>query len=140
MDQLAQKMRLSDKGFTLPELLLAAAILVFMLAGLLLLFINCIILNETNRNFTLAYSAIQTKMEEIKNTAFANLDTFDGITFDLNGFSSGSAKGKIEINAESANLKRIRITACFMVRNRLIGDSINDCQSSPVELITLITK
>lgn len=132
--------KLSNKGFTLTELLLAAAILVFALTGLLLLFINCILLNESSRNLSLAYNAIQTKMEEIKNTGFPNLDALNGTSFDLSGFSSGNAKGRIEVSNEYSRLKRIRITACFMNRNRRIGDDINNCQSSPVELITLISE
>ncbi len=60
-------MKLSNKGFTLSELLLAAAILAFVLSGLLLLFINCIILNEANRNLSVATSHAQYIMEEIKN-------------------------------------------------------------------------
>ena len=135
----------SLNGFTLTELLLTAAILAFALSGLLLLFINAIFLNETTRNTTLAYSAIQTEMEEIKNTASANLDSFNsldslnGTSFELTGFSSGNGKGRIEVTNEgSSNFKRIRIRACFMSRNRLIGDNIDNCQSSPVELITLM--
>lgn len=75
MDQLVQKMRFSDKGFTLPELLLAAAILVFVLAGLLLLFINCIFLNQANRNLTIATSHAQYVLEDVKHTSFDDIST-----------------------------------------------------------------
>mgnify|MGYP001611249953 CR=1 FL=1 len=127
-------------GFTLSELLLAAAILAFALTGLLLFFVNSIILNETNRNFTIAYSAIQAKMEEMKNTNFDELDIFNGTNFDLDGFSSGNGQGRIMVSNEATDLKRIRIVACFKVRNRLIGNDINNCQSSPAELVTLIAR
>lgn len=133
-------MKKIKSGFTLSELLLAAAILVFVLAGLLALFTNCLISNETNRNFTLAYSAIQAKMEEIKDTSFDNLDAYNGTSFDLDGFPSGNGKGKIGVSNEATDLKRIRIVACFKVRNRLIGNDINNCQSSPAELVTLIAR
>lgn len=120
--------------------MITAGILAFVFASLLLVFINCILLNELNRNFTLAYTAVQDKMEEIKNTDFTGLDALNGTSFDLSGFLLGTAKGKIEITNESSNLKRIRIVACFKSRNRLIGDDINNCQFSPVELITLLAK
>lgn len=136
----APMMKLSYKAFTLSELLLAATILVFCLAGLLLFFVNAIILNETNRNFILAYSAIEAKMEEIKNMNFTDLDSLNGTNFDLNSFSSGNGKGKIVVSSESSGLKQIKITACFMSRNRLIGDDIISCQSSPVELTTFIAQ
>ena len=133
------------RGFTLSELLLAAAILAFVLTAILMLFISCIILNEISRSNMLAYSAIQAKMEEIKNTAAANFDALDalnGTSFDLAGFSSGNGKGRITVSNEGGSLsfKRITIRACFRSRNRLIGDNIDNCQSSPVELITLIVR
>lgn len=68
-------MKFSDKGFTLSELLLAAAILAFALTSLLVLFINCTFLNESNRNLTIATTHVQYVMEEIKNTDFDDLQT-----------------------------------------------------------------
>jgi type II secretory pathway pseudopilin PulG len=135
-------MRLSHRGLTLAELLLASAILAFALVGLLALFVNCLFLNETNRNLTLAYSAIQAKMEELKNVSFTDLNTYNGITFNLNGFSSGRGSGKITVSSEggATNLKRIRIVACFMSGNKLVGDSLSNCQNSPAELVTLIVR
>jgi len=134
----------SLNGFTLAELLLTAAILAFALSGLLLLFINAILLNANTRNTALAYSAIQAKMEEIKDAAssdFNSLDALSGTSFDLEGFATDEGKARIEVSNEgSAKLKRVRIRACFMSRNRLIGDNINNCQSSPVELVTLIAR
>ena len=73
-------MKKIKSGFTLSELLLAAAILVFVLAGLLALFANCLILNEANRNLIVATSHAQYIMEEIKNAAepdFAQLESGD---------------------------------------------------------------
>ena len=132
----------SLNGFTLAELLLTAAILAFALSGLLLLFVNAIFLNANTRNTALAYSAIQAEMEEIKDTAsrdFNSLDALNGASFDLEGFAAGDGKARIGVTNEgSTRLKRVRIRACFMSRNRLIGDNIDNCQSSPVELVTLI--
>lgn len=88
-------------GFTLPELLLAAAILAFALSGILLLFINCIFLNESNRNLTTAITHAQFVLEEIKNTTFNNIATnINAGTWDLN--SAGiTAKGLIPLSNES---------------------------------------
>lgn len=125
------------KGFTLSELMITALILAFALTSILLLFMNCIVLNESNRNFTIAYSAIQTKMEELKNSGFDNLPA-TGTSFDLNGFPVDNGKLRIEITDESTTLKRVEITACFRNRNRIIGDDITNCLTSPVELVTQI--
>lgn len=67
-------MRPSSKGFTLPELLLAAAILAFVLTGILLLFINCMLLNAANRNLALATAHAEYIMEDIKGTDFTGLE------------------------------------------------------------------
>lgn len=130
-------------GLTLSELMIAALILSFTLVGILLLFINCLFLNQSSRNSSLAYSALQMKMEElsvvINPVDYDGLDSFNGVNFDLNGFYAGRGKGRITISDESG-LKRVSIKACYMNRNQLIGDDINNCQSTPVELITLIAE
>jgi len=62
------------RGFTLTELLFALAILTFVLCGLLNVFVNCLFLNESSRNTTLAISHAQYIMENIKNSDFATLE------------------------------------------------------------------
>ena len=70
LQKLSKKKSLA--GFTLSELLLATAILVIALSGLLLLFANCILLNESNRHLAVATSHAQFAMEEIKSTSFGS--------------------------------------------------------------------
>ena len=54
---------------------MAAAILVFALAGLLFLFISCMLLNESSRNRSIAITHAQFVLEEIKNTNFDVIET-----------------------------------------------------------------
>jgi type II secretory pathway pseudopilin PulG len=130
-----------SNAFTLTELLLSVAILAFVLVSILLLFINCIVFNETNRNITFVYKAIESKMEEVKNASFDNLYTasncpspkptgsfcHDDPPFNLEGFSSSNAKGRIEIISEADNLKKVSVIACFFKsKNRTIGEDA-DC-------------
>jgi len=63
----------SARGFSLAELILAAAILAFALSGLLLLFSNCVLLNETNRNLTMATSHAKYVLEEIRHLSVADI-------------------------------------------------------------------
>lgn len=63
-----------NKGFTLAELLLAAVILSFVLSGLLLLFTNCFLLNESSRNLSVATSHAEYIMEEIRSASFTGLE------------------------------------------------------------------
>ena len=61
------------KGLTLAELLISAAILVFVFCGLLGLFLNCMFLNRTNRNRFQATMHAQYILEEIRDASFFNL-------------------------------------------------------------------
>ncbi len=58
------------KSLTLIEVLIAAAILTMVLVGTILAFTRCIMLNEHNRNLTIATMHAQYVMEDIKNTNF----------------------------------------------------------------------
>lgn len=64
---------LNEKGFTLAEIILTAAILAFALASLLALFVSCMLLNDASRNLTQAAGHAQFVMEDIKDTAFSNI-------------------------------------------------------------------
>jgi len=57
---------MKEKGFTMLELLLAAAILGFALTGMLALYTNCIFLNQSNRLLIIASSHAQYLMEGLK--------------------------------------------------------------------------
>ncbi len=87
---------LDKKGFTLAELLLAAAILAFVLAGFLALFINCIFLNESNRNLTTAVTHAEHILEEIKDT------DFDDISTDINNGNWEWNEAQVTANGLSA--------------------------------------
>jgi len=72
------------KTFTLAEVLIAAVFLVVVFSSILLLFINCMLLNEANRNSTVAITHTQCIMEEIRSTSFADIQTTAGNgTWDL---------------------------------------------------------
>jgi hypothetical protein len=65
--------KIDSTGLTLSELLLAVAILAFVLSGMIILFVNCLFLNEANRNLTQSISHAQYVMEDIKNTYFSEI-------------------------------------------------------------------
>ena len=64
----------NQKGLTLTELLFATTILVFALCGLLEFYVNCLFLNDSTRNLTLAMSHAQYILEEIKDSDFISLE------------------------------------------------------------------
>lgn len=153
-------MKLSDKGFTLIEVLVAAAILVFCLCGLLATYVNMFFLQDLARDFTLATNAVQAKMEEVKRTDFTQLTQAKTGPFNLTdyGLPITESKGRLEVEENfggyTSNLTRVRLIASFKSRGRIIGEdsnlngilnsgedtNTNGRLDSPVELVTLIAK
>ncbi|MDI6605875.1 MAG: prepilin-type N-terminal cleavage/methylation domain-containing protein [Candidatus Omnitrophota bacterium] len=138
-------MRLSDKkGFTLPELLLAAVILVFVLTGLLALFINCTFLNEANRNLATAGSHAQYVMEDIRAAGFVGLEARVNdnngtpLGWDLNSAQIQSEYNLTPLTGETINTSVIQSGNPVGVSVRI---SWNDSTGRPREreLQTLIT-
>lgn len=108
-----KKNKVSVTGFTLAELLLAAAILAFALVSLLALFINCIFLNDTNRNLSIAIGHAQYAMEEIKNTAFGSIiASYNGTCWNSATIES---RGLIALTNESV---------CFQITGTTLLDAV----------------
>lgn len=143
------------KGFTLIEVLIAVAILAFCLCGLLATYVNMFFLTSLLRDSTLATSAVQAKLEEVRSTDFACLYTpgacqacaglcakcfCDGDEFILDGIAEGKAAIEIDPVVGYTTLKKVRIVACFRTRGRLIGNDIENCSVSPVEAVTYISQ
>ncbi len=63
------------KALTIPEVLVATIFLTVVLSGILMLFINCMFLNEANRNSTVAITHAQYIMEEIRSVPFTSIQT-----------------------------------------------------------------
>ena len=64
------------KGFTLLELMVAVLILLTAILGLLSVFINCIFLNETNRNMVTAANDAQYVLEQIKSLPYSSIPDY----------------------------------------------------------------
>lgn len=143
------------KGFTLVEVLIGVGILAFCLCGILVSYINMFILSDLARDITLATTAVQDQMENIKKMSFDSLSVLNSTTFAIAGFSAGNARGRIEVTDSSyTDLKRVRIIACFKSRQRVIGEDTNlngaldggeDANGngrldSSVEVVTLISR
>lgn len=85
-------------GFTLTELLLVVAILAFALTAMLLVFINSMMLNASNRNLTIAMNHAQYALEEVKNTPFSSISAnYNAVAWDN---ATISAKGLTPLNNE----------------------------------------
>ncbi len=63
-------------GFTLSELMIASAILLVAILGLLALLINCALLNESSNNLVTAVNDAQYVLEQIKCLAYSDIATY----------------------------------------------------------------
>lgn len=63
-------------GFTLWELMIAAAISITAIGGLLITFMSCMALNDANSNLTIAANDAQGVLEEVKALSFGAIDAY----------------------------------------------------------------
>ncbi len=122
---------------------MAFAIMSFVLAGALSLFIYCIFLNEANRNLSIATGHGQFVLEDIKNTNFNSLKTgaIDvNTTWDWNTAASFTGRGLSILGNESINTtgvwtgtERVNITVAVSWKDRGTRDR-------SLSLTTLITE
>lgn len=145
-------MKLSNRGFTLPELMLAVFVLLIAILGLLASYISCIALGMTAKNITVALNGAKAKIEEIRNSSFYtvvgdySLGGAQGDSFHINNWPEAAGHcGAVEIvdpdptnpnpgvklNTSSTanpglNLYEVRVTVSWREKgNRIIGEDRN---------------
>jgi len=141
----------SKKGFVLPEVILACAIAAFAISGLLLMYVTGMDLIRISKNASIATSAAQGLIEEIRNTPFPDIVTnYNGLKFSVNNIPSSS--GVVYINDTDPEFLLVTITVCWRQGNKTVGEDLNlngqidtgeDSNNnlildSPVELITQV--
>jgi type II secretory pathway pseudopilin PulG len=130
MRKIKKNKNVVKKGFTLSELLLAATILSFAFGTLIVSFVACFLLNETNRNLSIAVTHAQYVMEEIRDTAstvagFGNLTTqinsgnwdWNSTTVSSRGLSTLSNE-TIDSNVTGTDLLDVTVTVNWQNRGR----------------------
>ena len=143
-----------NSGLTLLELMIAAAVSVIAISGLLATFVGLLSLNENSRKLTLAAIAAQDKIEEIRNSDFTTLyTTYNGTRFDPAEFPSSEAEANVYIDNADPDLLEVYVTVSWRERsNRIIGEDINlngvfdagedvngdNRLTSPAEIVTLM--
>lgn len=115
------KHKLDNKGFTLPEMLIAVFILVVVFTGSLVTFIRCQFLNEQSRASAAALNAAKAKLAEIENTPFANIQaTYDETTFTEAGLTG---MGVTYVDNSDPTLLLVTVTFTWQQNDgRIMGD------------------
>lgn len=104
-----------DKGFTLSELMIAAAIMLIAILGLLTVFINSIVLNESNANLVMAVNDAQYVLEQIKALAYDDIDSYNPLNFTIN---NDNIVPELSVQNISTALKNVTITISWTERQR----------------------
>ncbi len=103
-----------NKGFTLMELMVAVAILALVLAGLLMTYVSCILLNQTNINLTKASTEAQLILEELEGRSYAEIQSETiGV---LDNLEDGTAE--IVVDDTKAARKEVVVEVSWIERNR----------------------
>ena len=130
---------MNRKALSFTEILVAVSILSVVLAGMMEMFIGFEVLGDISSKTQSALLEAQSKMEEIKSTAFPSIVTnyspggTPGNTFSLNSLRG---TGNIAIDNSVPNLLKVTMSVNFMARNnRVIGQT-----DSPVTITTYIAQ
>ncbi|MBU0634094.1 MAG: hypothetical protein KKB82_00160 [Candidatus Omnitrophica bacterium] len=95
---------LREKAFTLSELMVSALILALILVSIVAVLTNINLLNETNRNLTIAVTHAEYLIEEIKNASFSGLESNIGSgVWDFTSAQLSATYGLSGLNNESVN-------------------------------------
>lgn len=81
MGLLVPQMKSYCRGFTLIELMVSTGILLIAISGLIVTFISCILMNESNNNMVTAVNDAQYVLEQIKELTYDDMDDYAPPTF-----------------------------------------------------------
>ncbi|MFC1594218.1 prepilin-type N-terminal cleavage/methylation domain-containing protein [Candidatus Omnitrophota bacterium] len=117
------------KGFTLVEVVIAAAVFAIAIVALLKVFIECSALADLARNTSFAVVEAQSKIEEIRSYSSSAIPAVygpggtEGDEFDL---TRPFGYGKIFLTQISPSLLEVRVVVCWRnANNRVIGEDTN---------------
>ena len=134
----------AKKGFVLAEVMLAALIAAFAICGILLMYVTGLDLIRTSKNASIATSAAQGLMEEIRNIPFLCLTCacggcsakdnlkcqsytcYNHLQFSVNGVASSRGIVYVDPNPDpNSELLSVVISVCWRQGNKVIGEDLN---------------
>jgi len=145
------RFRKSKRGFTLLEILLAAAILASAVSAILATYYSCFVLIGTSKSINIGMNAAMGLMEEIHSSPFSRIiDDYNGINFVVNAIPQ--SRGVVYIDDANSELLEVTISVCWRQGTRVIGEDTdldgildagedkngNGIIDSPVQLVTRI--
>ena len=116
-----KKIQKSQRGFTLPELMISTFIITFAFTGIIVSFFHCMYLNEMSQNSAIAITAVKDRISGIENTSFTNIVT----TYDNTTFTTNDLTGIGITTIDNSNPDVLIVTLSFSWRQgngRIIGE------------------
>ncbi len=148
-------MRKTKSGFTLLELMIASAVIIIALAGLLATYVACLELSETTKNSNLALNSASEVLEQIRSATFSGISSsYNGYNFSVSGMATNQSLGHVYVDDSDPTLLNITIGVCWKQKaSRIIGEcqevsnnltfsdaNSNNILDSPVQLSTLMAQ
>jgi type II secretory pathway pseudopilin PulG len=120
--------RHKKSGFTLLELMIACAIIIVGLTGVLATFVTSSDLIETTKNTNLALNAEQKVLEQMRRGDFLSLySSYNGYTFNVSNIAAGDGLGRVTVNNSNAKRLQVDIGVCWRQRGgRIIGECVSN--------------
>lgn len=141
----------SRAGFTMTEVLVATLILVPVFVSVIYVFIQGMMLSDMAKNSSEAIRQLRSKMAEIENTAYANINA----NYDNVAFATGTLNGRgvTYVDNSQPNVLTVTATICWREKGgRIVGEdkdidgqidagedaNANNMLESPVTITTVI--
>lgn len=130
MKQILQKIKSNQKGFSLIEVIIS----IFIIGVVLVIYVvssNSIVLNRNSKRQELALRIASSKIEELRNTAYASLPSTGSFSHSLlTNLPSGAAN--LTVSSYNATTKQVVVTVTWA--------EPNNPNTRQVELTTLINQ
>lgn len=115
---------MNKEGFNLIELLVAVAIILIVLVGTLLAFVQLMLINESSRNMVIAANDAQYVLEQLKNEAYEDLSSYAPPTF--NNLTSEPVTPTLIWNI-GANIAIVTVNISWQERQNERNFSLSTC-------------
>jgi type II secretory pathway pseudopilin PulG len=114
----------NKKGFTIVEVIVATGIFLLSISGIIYSFLKCMELQDIGQSVSIATQAVNSKMEDIKSSTFANMfTTYNNTTFTANNING---RGVVYVDNTLPDLIQIKVVFCWRQKTgQLFGEDTN---------------
>jgi prepilin-type N-terminal cleavage/methylation domain-containing protein len=118
------KNKMNNKGFSMPEVLIATMLLAVILTSVMVVLVRTMELNEIAANMSEATIAAKNKMTQMENTSFSQVhSTYNNVSFAITGLNG---MGIMYVDNSNPDLLTINTVVCWRQGNgRIFGEDVD---------------